>query len=100
MPDGGGADIDPDTGWAGGFTVLLGNPPWDKVEFKDKEYFSVGRAVDRRAVRSEATRTGSPSGNESIQTKASAIGQRGASVKATFHVRRRLGRVFRCARRD
>ena len=49
VPDGGDADIDPDTGWAGGFTVLLGNPPWDKVDFKDKEYFSARRAVDRRA---------------------------------------------------
>lgn len=41
VPDGGGTDIDPDTGWVGGFTVLLGNPPWDKVDFEDKKYFSV-----------------------------------------------------------
>ena len=41
VPDGEGAGIDPNTGWAGGFTCLLGNPPWDKVDFKDKEYFSV-----------------------------------------------------------
>ena len=34
---------DPDTGWSGGFSCVLANPPWDKVEFKDKEYFS---AVD------------------------------------------------------
>ena len=40
VPDGGGWDVDQDTGWAGGFGVLLGNPPWDKVEFKEKEYFS------------------------------------------------------------
>jgi hypothetical protein len=32
--------LDPDTGWSGGFTCLLGNPPWDKVDFKDQEYFS------------------------------------------------------------
>src|SRR5205823_5240564 len=37
---GGTANVDNETGWAGGFTVLLGNPPWDKVDFKDKEYFS------------------------------------------------------------
>jgi len=37
------AGIDDETGWAGGFTVLLGNPPWDKLDFKDQEYFS---AVD------------------------------------------------------
>ncbi|HXL88484.1 MAG TPA: DNA methyltransferase [Streptosporangiaceae bacterium] len=29
-----------DTGWTGGFACVLANPPWDKVDFKDKEYFS------------------------------------------------------------
>ncbi|MGH3167210.1 MAG: Eco57I restriction-modification methylase domain-containing protein, partial [Trebonia sp.] len=40
VPDGEGTGIDPDTGWTGGFSVLLGNPPWDKVDFEDKKYFS------------------------------------------------------------
>lgn len=41
VADGGGTDLNPDTGWDGGFTVLLGNPPWDKLDFEDKKYFSV-----------------------------------------------------------
>lgn len=28
-------------GWSGGFDCVLGNPPWDKVEFKEKEFFEV-----------------------------------------------------------
>ncbi|MFI2212412.1 Eco57I restriction-modification methylase domain-containing protein [Streptomyces sp. NPDC020141] len=37
-----GADaVDPATGWAGGFSCVVGNPPWDKVDFEDKKYFSV-----------------------------------------------------------
>ncbi|MEV4439865.1 DNA methyltransferase [Streptomyces sp. NPDC049577] len=36
-----GEDVDPVTGWTGGFDCLLGNPPWDKVDFEDKKYFSV-----------------------------------------------------------
>jgi hypothetical protein len=28
-------------GWSGGFDVLLGNPPWDKIEFKEKEWFAL-----------------------------------------------------------
>ena len=40
VSDGGGADVDSNTGWAGGFTILLGNPPWDKVDFEDKKYFA------------------------------------------------------------
>ncbi|GAA4207263.1 N-6 DNA methylase [Streptosporangium oxazolinicum] len=39
--DASGADVDPATGWAGGFSCVLGNPPWDKVDFKDQEYFSI-----------------------------------------------------------
>ncbi len=33
--------IAPGTGWAGGFSCVVGNPPWDKVDFHDKQYFSV-----------------------------------------------------------
>ncbi|MEZ5151987.1 Eco57I restriction-modification methylase domain-containing protein [Rhodococcus zopfii] len=36
-----GEGVDPATGWAGGFSCVLGNPPWDKVDFEDKKYFSV-----------------------------------------------------------
>ena len=32
---------DPATGWSGGFSCVLANPPWDKVDFEDKKYFSV-----------------------------------------------------------
>ncbi|MGW6487374.1 Eco57I restriction-modification methylase domain-containing protein [Streptomyces sp. NPDC055056] len=32
--------VDPVTGWAGGFDCVLGNPPWDRLEFEDKKYFS------------------------------------------------------------
>lgn len=28
-------------GWSGGFDCVIGNPPWDKVEFKEKEFFAV-----------------------------------------------------------
>lgn len=36
-----GSGVDPATGWAGGFSCVLGNPPWDRLEFEDKKYFSV-----------------------------------------------------------
>lgn len=34
-------EVDPTIGWAGGFSCVVGNPPWDKVDFEDKKYFSV-----------------------------------------------------------
>ncbi|MFD6529646.1 Eco57I restriction-modification methylase domain-containing protein [Streptomyces sp. NPDC060184] len=33
--------VNPATGWAGGFSCVVGNPPWDRSEFEDKKYFSV-----------------------------------------------------------
>jgi hypothetical protein len=42
VPDGAtGVGVDPATGWAGGFSCVIGNPPWDKVDFEDRKYFSV-----------------------------------------------------------
>ncbi|MFI2009090.1 Eco57I restriction-modification methylase domain-containing protein [Streptomyces jumonjinensis] len=35
------AEVDPETGWAGGFDCVVGNPPWGKVDFEDLKYFSV-----------------------------------------------------------
>ncbi|MBT1103065.1 Eco57I restriction-modification methylase domain-containing protein [Streptomyces sp. Tu10] len=33
--------VEPGMGWAGGFSCVVGNPPWDRSEFEDKKYFSV-----------------------------------------------------------
>ncbi|KWX08628.1 restriction endonuclease, partial [Carbonactinospora thermoautotrophica] len=38
-------DANPDTGWRGGFRVVLGNPPWEHIELKEQEFFA-GRAPD------------------------------------------------------
>ncbi|MFG2246236.1 Eco57I restriction-modification methylase domain-containing protein [Spirillospora sp. NPDC048823] len=31
---------DPRTGWTGGFTCVLGNPPWEHLELKEQEFFA------------------------------------------------------------
>lgn len=33
----------PETGWGGGFDVVLGNPPWEHTELKEKEFFALRR---------------------------------------------------------
>ncbi|GLV52905.1 hypothetical protein TBS_34670 [Thermobispora bispora] len=38
--NGSAVDFNPDTGWAGGFTCVLGNPPWEKVKLSEKEFFA------------------------------------------------------------
>jgi hypothetical protein len=31
---------DPNTGWSGGFSCVLGNPPWETLQIEDKQFFS------------------------------------------------------------
>ncbi|MFF4565728.1 Eco57I restriction-modification methylase domain-containing protein [Streptomyces sp. NPDC001435] len=33
-------DVNPDTGWQGGFDAVLGNPPWERVKIQKKEWFA------------------------------------------------------------
>ena len=39
MP-GAGASINPTTGWYGGFSAVLGNPPWERVKLQEQEFFA------------------------------------------------------------
>ncbi|UGQ55264.1 N-6 DNA methylase (plasmid) [Rhodococcus qingshengii] len=39
-----GTASDPATGWTGGFSCVVGNPPWERVKIQDKEFFTnIGR---------------------------------------------------------
>ena len=36
----GARDIDPATGWDGGFSCVIGNPPWERVKLQEQEFFA------------------------------------------------------------
>lgn len=38
VPDSGATNVN--TGWDGGFTAMLGNPPWETVQMSEKEFFA------------------------------------------------------------
>jgi N-6 DNA Methylase len=38
-----GEPTNPESGWSGGFDVVLSNPPWDKVKLQEKEWFAVSQ---------------------------------------------------------
>jgi len=59
------------TGWSGGFDVVLGNPPWDRIKLQEKEWFSAhGRqdiadaanAARRQRMIAALVERGDPSG--------------------------------------
>jgi hypothetical protein len=41
---GDGHDVDPHTGWRGGFSCVIGNPPWERVKLQEQEFFATRRA--------------------------------------------------------
>ncbi|MFD4015347.1 Eco57I restriction-modification methylase domain-containing protein [Streptomyces sindenensis] len=47
-----GQNVFPATGWAGGFNSVVGNPPWDSVDFREQEFFA-----QRAPEIAEASRT-------------------------------------------
>jgi hypothetical protein len=38
-----GSGVDPATGWRGGFSCVLGNPPWKRVKLQEQEFFAAPR---------------------------------------------------------
>jgi hypothetical protein len=36
----GTTSVDRDTGWAGGFACVIGNPPWERVKLQEQEFFA------------------------------------------------------------
>jgi len=36
----------PTTGWSGGFGVVLGNPPWERIKLQEKEFFAAHGRMD------------------------------------------------------
>jgi N-6 DNA Methylase len=75
---------DSPAGWSGGFDCLLGNPPWDKVDFEDKKYFaSVEPSIavlagQKRRARIVEWQLENPVGADQYQAAR-------RKIKATFH---------------
>ncbi|WP_405668988.1 Eco57I restriction-modification methylase domain-containing protein [Streptomyces sp. NBC_00055] len=40
VPAAADASVDKSVGWAGGFTCVLGNPPWEKIKLQEQEFFA------------------------------------------------------------
>jgi hypothetical protein len=89
VPEEGSADtspaaVDPATGWAGGFSCVVGNPPWDKVDFEDKKYFSVV-APDIAEIPGTARRTRIAEWELENPEAGKRYREARRSVKGTFH---------------
>lgn len=53
VPDDGSADAT--TGWTGGFSCVVGNPPWEALQLEDKQFFgNLGRVDIEKASNANA----------------------------------------------
>lgn len=54
VPDDGSAEAA--TGWSGGFSCVVGNPPWERVKIQDKEFFGNAGRPDIEGAATAAIR--------------------------------------------
>jgi hypothetical protein len=52
-----GKSADPQTGWTGGFSCTLGNPPWERVKIQEKEWFEAVGHTAIATAKNKAART-------------------------------------------
>ncbi|MFD9132896.1 Eco57I restriction-modification methylase domain-containing protein [Streptomyces bottropensis] len=90
-----GQGVSSATGWAGGFDCVVGNPPWDSVEFKEQEFFAHRAPEIAQATRASLRKNLIEGLKDSSDTlplyKDFAAGKR--KVYAESHFLRRSGRV-------
>ncbi|MFF1692063.1 Eco57I restriction-modification methylase domain-containing protein [Streptomyces sp. NPDC058257] len=95
---GAGTDtVDPATGWAGGFSCMVGNPPWDKVDFEDKKYFSVV-APEIAEIAGQARRTRITEWEEEHPEAGRRYREARRAVKGVFHFAGNSGVFPLCAK--
>jgi len=89
------AEPDPVSGWHGGFSCVLSNPPWDKVDFEDKKYFSL---VDQSiaAMAGAARRNRIARWTEENPAGGNRYRSARRTVKATFHFTSKSGSFPLC----
>ncbi|GGW46051.1 DNA methyltransferase [Streptomyces caelestis] len=90
-----GQGVSPATGWAGGFDSVVGNPPWDSVDFREQEFFAQRAPEIAEASRSSVRKKMIEALKESPDTlplyEEFEAGKR--KVYAESHFLRRSGRV-------
>ena len=100
LPDDPGRAENKSAGWNGGFRVVLGNPPWERVKLQKKEFFATHDPV-------VASAPNAASRNRLIDSLASSNPRLFAEFKlalrrseGTSHLLRASGRYPLCARGD
>ena len=88
------------TGWNGGFDLVLGNPPWERIKIQEKEWFAERSPQIAQAQNTAARRrliTGLRDGNASLDRQFRAALRR---ADGEAHLATSTGRYPLCGRGD
>ena len=95
-----GGAPDERTGWSGGFSCVLGNPPWERIKLHDREFFATRderiAAAPTKAARDRLIRALAEE-NPTLHAEYTAARRR---AEATGHFLRRSGRYPHTGRGD
>jgi hypothetical protein len=93
------------TGWCGGFDVVLGNPPWERIKLQEQEWFAAHGRADIAGARTAAIRSRlihelATSEKESDRRMHAAFLDDRRAAEGESHLVRQSGRYPLCGRGD
>jgi hypothetical protein len=87
-------------GWSGGFDVVLGNPPWERVKLQEKEWFAARRPEIAEAPNAAARRKMIAALRDEDPTLWAAWVEAQRQAEGESHLVRSSGRYPLCGRGD
>ncbi len=88
------------TGWSGGFDVVLGNPPWEKIKIQEKEWFAEKRPDIANAANAAQRRRMIAALAYEDQALYAAFMEDTRQSEGESHLVRNSGRYLLCGRGD
>ncbi len=83
-------------GWRGGFTAMVGNPPWERIKLQEQEFFAQRDAEVAGAANSAARKALITALRETNPTLSAEWDAAGREAEATSHYLRKSGRYPLC----
>ncbi len=100
LPGAGEAPENAQAGWSGGFDVVLGNPPWERIKLQEKEWFATRRPEIANAPNAAARRKMIAALAEDDPGLLKAFGEDCRRAEGESHLVRSSGRFPLCGRGD
>jgi hypothetical protein len=87
------------TGWSGGFDVVLGNPPWERIKIQEKEWFAARRPDIANAASAQRRKMIADLNQSDPELYQTFIGDQRQALGES-HLVRNTGRYPLCGRGD